>query len=385
MAKIKIGNSVKQISNNLFVSSQVRSIDLDSWYMELFDTLPVYKYYMEVNRIDEDEEFDIFNKIFNDIIKTGDFEPLNYEYNKVKNNNGIPGVTRPRSSDDTKTSNKYEIYASKFVLVSKTEPVMIVCEYEGITVMSHIGVDKVNEIVDKYLSGYNQEDESVKCYVVVKDPDMYLNDFTIDLDGDLDFDLYNEGFEEIHNTIVHSIEKDKNGLYLLYGKPGTGKSTYIRHLIKECRTEKRKFVYVPSKLFEDFTDPAILPFLMRNKGCVFIIEDCENLVTVDGGIRSDGITDLLNMTDGLLADALNIKIICTFNTDYHKIDDALLRPGRCRCKYEFNLLDKDRANKVAKKLNLPVVNKDVSLAELFNPETEFFDERKKKIGFTVNK
>lgn len=385
MAKVQIGNSVKQISNNLFVSSQVKSIDLDSWYMELFDTLPVYKYYMDVNRIDEDEDFDIFNKIYTDIVATGDFEVLDYEYNKVKNNNGIPGVTRPRSSDDTKTSNKYEIYASKFILVSKTEPVMICCEYEGITVMSHIGVDKVNEIVDKYLSGYNQEDDSVKCYVVVKDPDMYLNDFTIDLKGDLDFDLYNDGFEDIHSTIIHSIEKDKNGLYLLYGKPGTGKSTYIRHLIKECSTDKRKFVYVPSQLFGDFTDPALLPFLMRNKGCVFIIEDCENLVTVDDGIRSDGITDLLNMTDGLLADALNIKIICTFNTDYHKIDDALLRPGRCRCKYEFNLLEKDKANKVAKKLGLSEVNKDVSLAELFNPEAEFTDEKKKKIGFTVKK
>ena len=181
-----------------------------------------------------------------------------------------------------------------------------------------------------------------------------------------------------------SIENDKNGLYLLYGKPGTGKSTYIRHLIKECGNDKRKFIYVPSKLFEDFTDPTILPFLLRNKGCVFIIEDCENLVTVDDGIRSDSITDLLNMTDGLLADALNIKIICTFNTDYEKIDDALMRPGRCRCKYEFNLLDKTKANKVAKKFGLGKVDKDISLAELFNPELDFVEEKKRKIGFSVN-
>ena len=122
---------------------------------------------------------------------------------------------------------------------------------------------------------------------------------------------------------------------------------------------------------------------MRNRGNVFIIEDCENLVTVDEGIRSDGITDLLNMTDGLLSDALNIKIICTFNTDYEKIDDALLRPGRCRCKYEFDLLDKDRANKVAEKFNLQKVDKDISLAELFNPEESFVEEKKRRIGFNV--
>ena len=380
MAEVVIGNETKQISNNLHVSSQVRAVDPDHWYMELFGRFPTYKYYMDINRIDEDEDFDIYNKVYNDILNTGDFTVLCYEYNNMKNVSNeplLPGII----NESANPKSKYEVYVSKFIFVSNTEPLMIIYEYDSITVMTHIGVDKINEVVEKYLSHYNQDDDRVKCYIVVKDPDIYLNDFNVEIKNDLDFDLYNEGFEEIHNSIVKSIKEDKNGLYLFYGKPGTGKSTYIRHLIQQCGNEKRKFVYVPSRLFQDFTDPAIIPFLLRHRGCVFIIEDCENLVTVDDGIRSDGITDLLNMTDGLLADALSIKIICTFNTDYHKIDDALLRPGRCRCKYEFDLLDKDRANKVAEKLNLQKVDKDISLAELFNPEIDFADGRKKKIGF----
>ena len=60
-----------------------------------------------------------------------------------------------------------------------------------------------------------------------------------------------------------------------------------------------------------------------------------------------------------------------------------MRPGRCRCKYDFDLLDKDRANKVAEKFKIQKVDKDISLAELFNPEETFMEEKKKRIGFNV--
>lgn len=377
MAKVNIGNSVKEIANNLYAMSQMKCVDPDHWYMEIFGALPVYKYSMEINRINEDEDFDVYDVIFKELIATGEFEPLLYEYGKYSY-----GKTKPRCEGDGCKTKQDKIETNRFTLVSNKEAVMVYYDYEMINVITHTGVEKINEFVSKYLDKYNQDDDRVKCHIIVKDPDLYLDNFNLDIENELDFDLYNEGFEDIHNSIVNSILKDKNGLYLLYGEPGTGKSTYIRHLISACETEKRKFIYVPSKLFEDFTDPAILPFLLRNRGCVFIIEDCEDLITVDDGERSDSIADLLNMTDGILADALNIKIICTFNTDYSKIDEALLRPGRCKCKYEFKLLDKDRANKVANKLGLKEVTKDISLAELFNPEKTFKDkEKKKKIGF----
>ena len=383
MAELKLGNTTKQISNNLFVNANTRAIDPCYWYMELFDRIPVYQFYMEVHRSDADEKIDIYNVIFNDLISSGEFEPMLYEYNKSKKKEKESSTAFLNDDEDSTVWDDKDIYTSRFYLVSKNEPLMIYYEYENLNIITHLGTEAIDNVVEKYIKKYNQDNDKVKCYAIVKDPDMYLNDFDIELDGDLDYDMYNEGFEEVHKRIVHSIEKDKNGLYLLYGKPGTGKSTYIRHLIKECGTEDRKFIYVPCKLFDALTDPTSLNFLMRNRGNVFIIEDCENLVTVDDDIRSDGITDLLNMTDGLLSDALNIKIICTFNTDYEKIDEALLRPGRCRCKYDFDLLDKDRANKVAEKFKIQKVDKDISLAELFNPEETFMEEKKKRIGFNV--
>ena len=102
----------------------------------------------------------------------------------------------------------------------------------------------------------------------------------------------------------------------------------------------------------ELTNPQFMSFITNNKNCVFVIEDCENLVVTKNNIRSSTVADMLNMTDGILADALKIKIICTFNTAEKNIDEALLRPGRCRMKYDFTKLKKDRAIKVAKKLGL---------------------------------
>jgi hypothetical protein len=370
MVKVNIGDKVKDLSNNLYVRSVTNNIDPNYWYVEIYGHFPVYQLCVDIDREDDDEDFDIYNRIYENLVGSGEFTPLKYDYNRDKKTTGSDGNTIR------------EIYADRYYLVHNTEPLMITYEFGALSAVTHLGRDELTGFVDKYLMVYNQDYDSVKCSIIVKDPNMYLDDFDINLDCDLDFDLYNDGFENIHRSIVESIKNDKNGLYFLYGKAGTGKTTYIRHLIKECATDKRKFIYVPTKLFGDFTDPGILPFLLSNRGCVYIIEDCESLVTVDGGMRNESIADLLNMTDGLLADALNIKIICTFNSDYDKIDNALLRPGRCRCKYEFDLLSKDKANKVAKKLNLREVNRDVSLAELFNPDIGKFEEKKKRIGFS---
>ena len=236
MAELKLGNSTKQISNNLFVNVNTMAIEPCYWYMELFDKIPVYQFSMNVYSSDEDEKFDIYNVIFNDLVASGEFEPIIYEYNKLnkKQKEGLMSLL----NDDEKSTvrNDNSIYTSRFYLVSKSEPLMIYYEYDTLTFITHLGTEAIDNAVEKYIKKYNQDDDKVKCYVIVKDSDMYLNDFDIELDGDLDYDVYNEGFEEVHKKIVHSIEKDKNGLYLLYGKPGTGKSTYIRHLIKECST-----------------------------------------------------------------------------------------------------------------------------------------------------
>ena len=49
-------------------------------------------------------------------------------------------------------------------------------------------------------------------------------------------DNYNDDFKEIHQTILKRLSKmNDKGLVLLHGKPGTGKTSYIRYLISLLR------------------------------------------------------------------------------------------------------------------------------------------------------
>ena len=75
----------------------------------------------------------------------------------------------------------------------------------------------------------------------------------------------------------------------------------------------------------------------------------------NAGNRRCQVSALLNITDGLLSDWLNIQLICSFNSDISKIDSALMRKGRLIAKYEFKELEVEKANALSLKLGF---NKD---------------------------
>ncbi|CAF4659575.1 unnamed protein product [Rotaria sp. Silwood1] len=83
-------------------------------------------------------------------------------------------------------------------------------------------------------------------------------------------------------------------------------------------------------------------------------EDAEPLLVARGGseARIQGITNLLNMTDGLLNDMMKLQIICTFNVGLKKLDQALLRPGRLIARKEFKALGELDANLLAQRLGI---------------------------------
>ncbi|MBK5286449.1 MAG: ATP-binding protein [Bacteroidia bacterium] len=178
-----------------------------------------------------------------------------------------------------------------------------------------------------------------------------------------DLDLnYGSGFQKFHDDLMQRFHNSTKGLVLFHGEPGTGKTYYIRHLLRKMVSHNRKAViYMPPNMVDHLVDPVFMTFLTAQVQdwsedgffSVLLIEDAEPLLAKRvEGIRIQGVTNLLNMSDGLLNDMLNLQIICTFNVDVRKLDSALLRPGRLIARKEFKALHELDANILASRLGI---------------------------------
>lgn len=192
---------------------------------------------------------------------------------------------------------------------------------------------------------------------------------------------YNDDFESIHQMIVYRMKKEKDkGLVLLHGRPGTGKTSYIRYLLSLV---KKRVIFLPTSLAGVITSPHLITILTDYPNSILVIEDAENIICSRESNEKSAVSGLLNISDGLLSDCLNIQVICSFNTDISKVDPALLRKGRLIAKYEFKELEIDKANTLSKKLGYHQKYKEpVALTEIYNQdEIGFKPKEQSRIGF----
>ena len=196
---------------------------------------------------------------------------------------------------------------------------------------------------------------------------------------------YGKDFKKIHDTIVRRLNKDNDkGIVLLHGEPGTGKTTYIKYL--SSLIKEKQIIFVPPMMAESLTDPTIIPFLMEYKNSILIIEDAEKVLGTreNSNNMSQSTSNLLNLTDGILGDCLNIQIVATFNTKRDNIDDAFMRKGRLIAEHKFTKLSIEESNKLLESLSKDVITEEeMALSDIYNIDVDIYKtiKQKGKIGF----
>ncbi|RYY99821.1 MAG: AAA family ATPase [Chitinophagaceae bacterium] len=198
----------------------------------------------------------------------------------------------------------------------------------------------------------------------------------------LDTDLFYEADFAAVDAVVRKRlnQKDDKGIVLLHGLPGTGKTTYLRYLVGKIR---KRVLFLSPNVAGNLMDPEFIDLLVDNPNTVLVIEDAENVLMDRRVNNHSGVSNLLNISDGLLADFLNVQLVCTFNSPVAMIDPALLRKGRLIARYEFGRLGVERAQRLSDHLGFSTrITGPMTVAEIAGQsEPQLPEKRVEVIGF----
>lgn len=186
---------------------------------------------------------------------------------------------------------------------------------------------------------------------------------------------YGAEFPDWEKGFLEKLRSTPSGVSILRGEPGTGKTSFIRHLLYRLGRTHR-FYYLPIAFYHLLSSPQMVEFWVQenrdhaNKTKVIILEDAESLLVERGGDNRDRLADMLNISDGLLGEFLKLHVICTINCRIDRLDPALTRPGRLVAYRDFRRLSPEEAIALARANRLAwtpdPAARDFSLAEVYN-------------------
>lgn len=338
-------------ANSVFGKRFLNSMSL---YLYQFNNLPSLHF---IGNIEGEKAYSAFKETFADLIL---FE---YQYRWFK-----------------KEKKRFEFDETVFVLKNNC-----IVEIDGYCEILHDG--KQEDFIDKCTALMNRFKERKK-----KDP-LEINlivkgNYGLELKSmeikrtklDIDF-FYEDDFREVDAIIQKRLnQKNDKGIVLLHGLPGTGNTTYLRYLTGRL---KKRVLFLSPNVAGNLMDPDFIDLLIDNPNTVVIIEDAENIIMDRRTSGSSSVSNILNISDGLLADFLNVQLICTFNSSLTLVDSALMRKGRLIATYAFGKLSVEKAQRLSEYLGFKkIIDRPMTVAEISNQNDKEFETKQVEIiGF----
>lgn len=336
--------------------------------------LPVFKFYA----------FGNFHTILGEA--NWDFKSL-YEQHKnkiLRSEREISNLTRKRHSTDWDA-----------VLLRWDHDTFLLCRHNCRVFAPTI--EKADQVLHELVEKYGKKRQRKK-----KTPSFHiLNVQTMDIDTEEveikrkfihspeDLSLhYGDDFVDWEKDFIKRLTSTSTGVSLFQGVPGTGKTSYIRHLISKL-CNRCRFYYLPTTQYHLITQASMVGFWRgQNKrydkqAKIIILEDAEQILMKRENDNRDEVSNLLNLSDGLLGEFFNMHLICTINCKVDDLDAAVLREGRMVTYREFPRLTRGQAQRLANKFGRTLPERDdYSLAEIYSVGNNGAQKTERKtIGF----
>lgn len=167
---------------------------------------------------------------------------------------------------------------------------------------------------------------------------------------------YNREVVKKYDYVVKELNKElpSGRLVLLEGTPGTGKTRMVSALVTELM-QNSMCIVVPPSLMDNLSGPDFTKCLINHSRGVYltlILEDADDCLIAreQNAAAKSSLAALLNLSDGLLGAALNLRVVVTTNQTLKAIDKAVMRPGRLLSHIQVDRLEKAQAESVYQRL-----------------------------------